>query len=64
MTTDTSQWTKWKVMTCPHCLDEYILGKTGTVSGCDRCEGITRDRNGMIIPDPFEEVFITREEQS
>jgi hypothetical protein len=50
-----------RVLTCPNCLEEYTLGRTGTVNGCDRCEGITRNADGMIIPDPFVEVFITKE---
>ena len=37
-----------KQRTCPNCLSEYTLGKTGTVAGCDRCEGIVRLSNGMI----------------
>jgi hypothetical protein len=37
-------------MTCPQCLRNYILGKTGTIYGCDPCEGIVRDAKGMIIP--------------
>ena len=49
-----------KVLTCPNCLEEYTLGRTGTVKGCDRCEGITRNKDGMIIPDPFVEVFIEK----
>jgi hypothetical protein len=55
-------WKQWKMMTCPHCLDEFELGKTGTICGCDRCEGITRDASGLIIPDPFAEIFITKTE--
>lgn len=35
---------------CPYCLGEYSLGIDGTVDGCDRCMGIVRDRNGMIVP--------------
>ena len=37
-----------KQRTCPNCLNEYTLGKTGTVAGCDKCEGIVRLPNGMI----------------
>ena len=47
-----------KTRTCPLCLEEYVIGKTGVQNGCDRCEGITRNADGMIIPDPFAEVFI------
>lgn len=38
------------VMTCPHCLKPYVLGKTGTVTGCDVCEEVMRNADGMIIP--------------
>ena len=37
-----------KQRTCPTCLSEYILGQTGVVAGCDKCEGIVRLPNGMI----------------
>ncbi len=51
--TAASKWhQQWKEMTCA-CGDKYLLGKTGTIFGCDRCQGISRDVNGMIIPDPF-----------
>lgn len=53
-------WKQSIIKICPSCLDEYVLGRTGTYYGCDRCEGIVRDANGMIIPDPFVEVFITQ----
>lgn len=33
---------------CTSCLSEYELGLTGTVNGCDRCDGIIRLPNGMI----------------
>ena len=37
-----------KECTCPNCLTNYFLGVNGTVTGCDRCEGIVRMSNGMI----------------
>lgn len=37
-----------RTMICPHCLQEYELGLTGTVNGCDKCEGIVRLPSGMI----------------
>lgn len=43
---------------CPHCLHEYELGLTGTVNGCDRCEGIVRLANGMIDMSAYTETFI------
>ena len=49
------------IMTCA-CGDTYRLGRSGTIIGCDRCLGITRNADGMIIPDPFAEVFITKTE--
>jgi len=53
---------QWKEMACA-CGDKYFLGKTGTIFGCDRCHGITRNPvDGTIIPDPFEKVFATEEE--
>lgn len=40
-----------QVMTCPHCLKPYVLGKTGTVTGCDVCENVIRNKfDGSIIP--------------
>lgn len=55
---------KQVIMTCA-CGDEYILGATGTVNGCDRCQGITRNPvDGTIIPDPFEQAFTEEGQQS
>ena len=46
---------------CPSCLAEYELGITGTVDGCDRCEGIVRLPNGMIdYSASTQQVFITK----
>ncbi len=47
----TTKWhQQWKVMKCK-CGDEYELGKTGTIFGCDRCLGITRNPiDHTIIP--------------
>ena len=42
-------WKQCKIETCPNCGEKYVLGKTGTIYGCDRCEGITRDARGNII---------------
>ena len=42
---------------CPHCGGEYEMGKTGTVKGCDECQGIVRNVDGMIIQDDFSEMF-------
>ena len=52
---------KLKTMICSECLAEYTLGVDGTVLGCDRCQGITRNAKGMIIPDPSTEIFIHEE---
>lgn len=49
--------------TCPHCLQEYYLGINGTVNGCDRCEGIIRDANGMIVTDYPNEFMVLVEEE-
>jgi hypothetical protein len=38
-----------KIEICPTCGKEYTLGKDGTVHGCDKCNGVIRDRNGMIL---------------
>lgn len=48
MYTSTQHPTINRTMTCPHCLAEYELGLTGTVNGCDKCEGIVRLPSGMI----------------
>lgn len=46
-------------LTCPSCSDEYTLGVNGTINGCDRCEGITRNPiDHSIIPDSFATVFV------
>lgn len=40
------------VYVCPHCERKYILGKTGTVDGCDDCLEIMRNElDGTIIED-------------
>ena len=40
---------------CQHCGHQYILGKTGTVMGCDECLGIMRNpRDGTIIEETFD----------
>lgn len=44
------------VLTCPHCLHPYVLGKTGTVTGCDTCENVIRNADGMIIPSEWDSV--------
>lgn len=31
---------------CPQCKREYRLGYDGVTDGCDRCQGIQRDRDG------------------
>ena len=36
-------------MKCPTCRQEYVLGKTGTMDGCDVCQGIVRASNGFVI---------------
>jgi hypothetical protein len=42
---------------CPHCLQKYTIGKTGTVTGCDTCEEIIRNADGMIIPSEWDAVM-------
>lgn len=58
-------FTEWQWMTC-ECGDTYQLGKTGTIYGCDRCQGITRNPvdHSIIIDDPFKQVFSEEGEQS
>lgn len=34
------------------CGEEYILGVTGTVDGCDECTGTVRAANGYAIDEP------------
>lgn len=44
-----------QVITCPHCLKPYVLGKTGTVTGCDVCENVIRNKfDGSIIPSEWD----------
>lgn len=38
---------------CPHCGKEYTLGVNGIVSGCDECEGVTRDVAGFAWQDSY-----------
>lgn len=35
--------------TCPYCSGTYTVGVDGVVDGCDRCIGITRNADGMIV---------------
>jgi hypothetical protein len=35
-----------KKVTCPKCNKKYNLGYNGVVSGCDKCLGIQRDKQG------------------
>lgn len=38
------------IYTCPSCQSQYLLGRTGTVDGCDKCQGIERNPlDGSII---------------
>lgn len=30
---------------CPTCKNGYVMGRNGTVDGCDKCLGIVRDSN-------------------
>lgn len=40
-----------QVVRCPHCLQPYTLGIDGTVTGCDVCEQVIRNKfDGSIIP--------------
>lgn len=32
-----------KYATCPFCEEQYEMGFTGTIYGCDKCQGIVRD---------------------
>jgi hypothetical protein len=34
---------------CPYCSTTYIIGRDGVVDGCDRCVGIVRNADGMIV---------------
>lgn len=34
---------------CPHCKKNYQIGVTGTIDGCDECNGTKRDFFGQII---------------
>jgi len=52
------------VKTCPHCLIEYDLDINGTMSGCDRCEGIVRLPNGMIDEEASSPEIFIRKAQS
>lgn len=40
---------KLSVRTCPYCSNEYVIGRTGVVDGCDQCIGIIRNKEGMIV---------------
>lgn len=40
------------IYVCPHCEHKYILGKNGTVDGCDECLSIVRNPlDNTIIDD-------------
>jgi Zn-finger nucleic acid-binding protein len=32
---------------CPKCGNGFRMGHNGTVDGCDKCTGVTRDKNGF-----------------
>jgi hypothetical protein len=37
---------------CQHCENNYVIGRTGTVEGCDKCLKISRNKlDGTIIND-------------
>jgi hypothetical protein len=44
------------ILICPKCLCPYALGLTGTVNGCDDCEGIERNPVDHTIIYPITEV--------
>ena len=49
---------------CQHCLAEYDLGVSGTMNGCDRCEGVVRLPNGMIDEEASSPEIFIRKAQS
>lgn len=45
-----------KLCVCPTCGDLYTLGVTGTVQGCDVCQGISRNPIDHTIIDDEDEL--------
>ena len=45
---------------CPICGQEFEMGYTGTVNGCDACLGIVRDEDGYAYH-PDEEFVVLRD---
>jgi hypothetical protein len=43
--------------TCPLCGQEFDMGYSGTVNGCDTCLGIVRDADGYVYH-PDEEFIV------
>lgn len=42
------------IVTCEKCGENFDMGRTGTVDGCDNCTGTKRDADGYIVPGPGE----------
>lgn len=42
-------------MECPKCHETYTLGVNGISTGCDKCEGVTRDLAGFAWQDFYEQ---------
>ncbi len=40
-------------VTCPKCHEKYTLGVNGISTGCDTCEGVTRDAGGFAWQDSY-----------
>ena len=38
---------------CPKCHETYVMGVTGISTGCDKCEGVTRDAAGFAWQDSY-----------
>lgn len=34
---------------CPYCGKDYLLGRNGTVHGCDECLKVIRDKDGIVL---------------
>lgn len=44
--------------TCPMCGSDYRMGYTGTVNGCDGCQGIVRDADGYFYEPDEDEIVL------
>lgn len=48
-----------KKVKCKKCGKKFLMGKTGTVDGCDECTGVERDKFGCHwMPGEHEKTYL------